>query len=190
MWWWQPLRGKMREQPLCPTCPAQLIICPPNYTQPHSQLVKLNSPLFSESWGIAAGDWWGEDAATQLDAPGNLSRASTIIPTFPILTAFTNLGFEANFCLPSFAHISCLKPLYVFFLFWPPAAPLACPLDSLPPYICPAHWSQVPARAGQPNIPPWTGHRPTLTRNRGSWGHFLFWPFSSFLWISELGERA
>ena len=92
-WKWRPLTGKMREQPLWPTWLARLIICPCNHTQPRSSLILL----VSESLCLAM---LLEDAATQLDASGNLSRASnlpsSIKPTFPILNSFHKFDLEVK----------------------------------------------------------------------------------------------
>ena len=106
--------------------------------QPHirifsdSQAAQFPSPLLKVETlaGHCLVVQGGEDAATQLDAPGNLSRASNlpsnIKPTFPSLNTFYKLDLKVNFGHPSSAPISGLKPsvdLYVFFLFWPTPGP-------------------------------------------------------------------
>ena len=137
-WKWRPLTGKMREQPLWPTRLARLIICPCNHTQPRSSLILL----VSESLCLAM---LLEDAATQLDASGNLSRASnlpsSIKPTFPILNSFHKFDLEVKKSGLSDIYFKSnvwnLQLIYTTRSSYFGHQLALCPLDSLPPIYLP-----------------------------------------------------
>lgn len=129
----------MREHPPCPTA---YNMSPQPHIYAHSQIVKLDS--FSESCrALVCG---GKDAATQLDAPGGLSRASnlpsTIIPTFPILNSFLQISdleviYVCTYLVLETFSSSILKACSSYF------CPLAAPLTPCP------HISALPIETTQ-----------------------------------------